>query len=85
MSGNEVKRVLYWDTCVYLAWLKGEDNGASVNEGIAEAVDENWDGKLLIVTSTITLTEVLEATLTDESQGTPLSVPARDGVKVYHP
>ena len=68
MSGNEVKRVLYWDTCIYLAWLKGEDNGASVNEGIKEAVDENWDGKLLIVTSTITLIEVLESSLTDEQE-----------------
>jgi predicted nucleic acid-binding protein len=69
MSGNAGQRLLYWDACIYLAWLKGEtEHGQSVIDGLAEAAEENWNARLTIVTSTITFVEVLSATLTADQE-----------------
>jgi predicted nucleic acid-binding protein len=46
---------LYWDSCVLLAYLKGEAERLSKIEPI---LDDAHDGKIEIVTSTISITEV---------------------------
>jgi len=46
----------YWDACTFLGWLKGEDDKiAECRSVIEEAVSR----KLQIVTSALTLAEVL--------------------------
>lgn len=68
MSGVKKPRVLYWDACVYLAWIKAEDNGQAVNDAISETVDLNAKGEVILVTSTLSITEVLSAELTDDQR-----------------
>lgn len=47
----------YWDSNVFLGWFNGEKEKIAQCEGILEAAEE---GKLDIVTSTWTLTEVIK-------------------------
>src|SRR6266851_3032862 len=64
MSGS--KPIYYWDSCIYLAWLKRE---ASSNLASIEAIaDENKRRNNIIVTSVITKLEVLDATLTPDQE-----------------
>ena len=49
--------LIYWDSSVFLAWLKPE---ASRRNACREILDEAEAGKLKIVASAITLTEVIK-------------------------
>jgi predicted nucleic acid-binding protein len=49
--------LIYWDSSVFLAWLKPE---ASRRKACREILDEAEAGKLRIVASAITLTEVIK-------------------------
>ena len=60
MSG---KPIYYWDTSVWLAWLKGETREAGEMEGVAEIAQEVVDGEAVLITSTITRIEILETRL----------------------
>ena len=46
----------YWDSCAFLGWLKGEEDKEAE---CASVLEEAVSGKLEIVTSTLTLAEVL--------------------------
>lgn len=63
MSGS--KRNSYWDTCILLAHIKGEKHRPRELEGIREQVTLMERGNLVLVTSAITLTEILQSKLTD--------------------
>ena len=68
MSGNKQK-IIYWDANVYLAWLKGEEiHGRTYLDAIRETAKENFEKKVVIITSTITLVEVLQAKLSEEQE-----------------
>ena len=60
-------RLVYWDSCIFIAWLKDEQRPDPLDlDGIAYLVEE-WDaGRLVIATSTITRIEVLESSLTPD-------------------
>jgi predicted nucleic acid-binding protein len=65
MSGR--KRRIYWDTCVFLAWIKAETVWPEdVLKGISQSVEEWRSGRLIIVTSAITLVELQSSRLTKE-------------------
>jgi predicted nucleic acid-binding protein len=69
MSGNKLRRIIYWDACVYLAWLKGEEShGKDCLDAIRFAAKESSEGLCVIVTSTITFIEVLSAQLTEDQE-----------------
>ena len=51
-----MSNIVYFDSCVFLAWLKEEDNRADI---IAALFKDASDKKLKIVTSTLTIAEVL--------------------------
>jgi hypothetical protein len=77
MSGNtETKRQRpkrarrrYWDTCVFLAWIKDETVWPeNVRKGIAQTIEMAMAGEVVIVTSTLTLAEILEAKMTPEQR-----------------
>jgi predicted nucleic acid-binding protein len=59
MSGN--RPIIYWDSCVFLAWLKDEKRKAGQMAGVQSCVIEIESGKWELITSAIAFTEVLEA------------------------
>lgn len=58
-----MKRKYYWDTNVFLAWLKAERGRVELIDGI---VSEVRSGKAIIITSVLTNTELFEGNLSDE-------------------
>lgn len=65
MSGTETE---YWDTCVFLALLKGESLRHG-EESYLEQQSLRFDiGQLNLVTSAITITEILACKLTKEQR-----------------
>lgn len=58
--------IYYWDTCVFIAWLKAEappHRTADEAEGIREIVTKVEKGTAKLITSTITTVELLECDL----------------------
>ncbi len=66
MSG--IKKRYYWDACVYIAWLNQESSKAPWLPAINEIVAANKRRDNLIITSVLTLMEVLESRLTPEQE-----------------
>ncbi|RMF99148.1 MAG: PIN domain-containing protein [Gammaproteobacteria bacterium] len=52
----------YWDSCVFIDWIKGE-SGSSLRDlsGTREVIELFEKNQAVIITSTITITEVTEA------------------------
>ncbi|HZM06010.1 MAG TPA: PIN domain-containing protein [Candidatus Saccharimonadales bacterium] len=68
MSGIRPKKH-YWDACIYIAYLKGEQShGPPYVDSIAQIAKDNFEQKNVIITSVITLTEVLSSKLTPEEE-----------------
>lgn len=65
--------IVYMDSCAFLAWLKGESGRAEVIEAI---FDEAAKGKIKILTSTLTIAEVLNI------QGAKSPIPKEQREKV---
>ncbi|WP_081610785.1 PIN domain-containing protein [Cupriavidus neocaledonicus] len=61
MAGIEIE---YWDTCIFLAFIKGEEHRPGELDYIKSHASQFDLGLCGIVTSAITITEVLEAKLT---------------------
>lgn len=53
----------YWDTCLFLAWLKDEQRPDGEMDGVRDFLERGKRGEILILTSVLTLTEVLEASI----------------------
>ena len=53
--------VYYWDTCLFLAWLKDEERKAGEMAGVLEIVERVKKRDAQIITSVITQIEVLSA------------------------
>jgi predicted nucleic acid-binding protein len=64
MSGS--RKTYYWDTCVYLAWLNEEPRPEL--SAIKTLLTENRENKSTIITSTLTLVEVLAKKLPPEKE-----------------
>lgn len=60
------KRKVYWDACVFLAWLYDEPNDASVIEGMEAIVKQVDANEITLITSVVTRTEILEGRMTAE-------------------
>src|SRR5689334_22858016 len=57
----------YWDTCVFLAWIKDEECWSdSITQGIAQTIEMAISRQVVIVTSALTITEALASKLTKE-------------------
>jgi predicted nucleic acid-binding protein len=62
------KRKIYWDTTIFLAWLQDEDWGPDVAEGIEETVRDVHNNRIVLFTSIMTRTEVLESRMSPNAQ-----------------
>ncbi|MCI0708454.1 MAG: type II toxin-antitoxin system VapC family toxin [Ignavibacteriae bacterium] len=54
-------RTIYWDASTFLSWLKNEPRKAGIQEGIEQHVRLIDEGKIALVTSVLSLAEVLDA------------------------
>lgn len=55
---------IYWDSCVFIAWLKDEVRPGHEMDGVYECVEEVEAGRVGIFTAVTTVTEVLESKMT---------------------
>lgn len=66
------KTKYYWDANVFISYIKGNGEGENRTEaemeGIYDIVQEIKDGKAVIVTSTLTTTEVFSGNLNEEQR-----------------
>jgi predicted nucleic acid-binding protein len=61
MAGTEP--IYYWDACLFLAWIKDEERQTGDMDGVREVVERAKRREVKIITSVLTLTEVLESRL----------------------
>lgn len=67
MNGNNI---IYWDACIFLSYLKGENRPDPLDMlGVEELVQLIDDEDVDLVTSTISLTEILASTLPPDAKG----------------
>ena len=59
-------KIFYWDSCIFIAWLKDEKRPNNEMDGVYECVDETKKGRIRLITSVLTRTEVFEANLTPD-------------------
>lgn len=57
MAGADI--VYYWDTCLFLAWLKDEERPTGEMDGVREIIERSQRKEVKIVTSVLTKVEVL--------------------------
>jgi len=58
----------YWDSCSFIAWIKGERSAPGDLEGLEEVAKMVDSNKAVLLTSEITKTEVLEGKMTQDQQ-----------------
>lgn len=51
----------YWDTCLFLAWLKDEERRIGEMDGVRELIERSRRREVRIMTSALTLVEVLSS------------------------
>jgi len=61
MAGTEP--TYYWDSCLFLAWIKDEERKSGDMAGVREVIERVKRRDAKIVTSVLTLTEVLDSKL----------------------
>jgi predicted nucleic acid-binding protein len=59
MAGNEP--VYYWDTCLFLAWIKDEERKSGEMDGVREIIERHKRREVKILTSVMTTVEVLQS------------------------
>lgn len=68
-------RLRYWDACAFLGWLRGEEDKAPTCRAV---ISEAQAGRVRIVTSTLTLPEVLWLKGKD-----PVAVQHRERIRAF--
>jgi predicted nucleic acid-binding protein len=51
----------YWDSCLFLAWLKDEERPSGEMDGVREIIERQRRREVRIMTSVLTMVEVLAA------------------------
>lgn len=59
MAGSDP--LYYWDTCLFLAWLKDEIRRTGEMDGVREVIDRSKKRDCRLMTSVLTTVEVLQA------------------------
>ena len=61
MAGTEP--IYYWDSCLFLAWIQDEERPTGEMDGVREVIERAKRREVKIITSVLTLAEVLESKL----------------------
>src|SRR4051812_19827698 len=61
MAGDS--QLYYWDTCLFIAWIKDEQRKSGEMAGVREVVERHRRREVRLMTSVLTLTEVLACKL----------------------
>ena len=61
MAGSEP--IYYWDTCLFLVWIKDENRASGEMTGVREVIERAKRREVKLVTSVLTSVEVLQARL----------------------
>ena len=61
MAGAEP--IYYWDTCLFVAWIKDEERPTGEMDGVREVIDKHKRRQVKIITSTLTTVETLQCKL----------------------
>ena len=61
MAGNSP--LYYWDTCLFLAWLKDEQRKTGEMDGVREVIERAKRREVRLMTAVLTLTEALSSTI----------------------
>jgi len=61
MAGTDP--IYYWDSCLFLAWIKDEERKSGDMDGVREVIQRVKQRDARIITSVLTLTEVLDSKL----------------------
>ncbi len=65
---KRTKPQYYWDTTIFLAWMKNETRPAGEMEGLAEIAAMIDRRGAVLITSVVTKTEVLQSSLDDRAR-----------------
>ncbi len=57
------KPIIYWDTSVFLAWIKDEDRPNREMDGVNDVANKIHKDHVILLTSTLLSGEILESTL----------------------
>jgi predicted nucleic acid-binding protein len=69
MSTRRDNPVIYWDTCVFFAWIKQETFWSEeITKGIEQTIEQVYAKRAVLMTSVVTLTEVLQSQMTVEDK-----------------
>lgn len=60
MAGNNTP-LYYWDTCLFLAWLKDEERSTGEMDGVRDIIQRMKRRDVKVMTSVLTVVEVLAA------------------------
>jgi len=61
MAGTDP--IYYWDSCLFLAWIKDEERQTGDMDGVREVIERVKRREAKIITSVLTTTEVLDSKL----------------------
>jgi predicted nucleic acid-binding protein len=59
------KPIIYWDSCVFLSWIKDEKRPNDEMDGVNEVAQNVFKDHVILLTSDITIGEILDSTLDD--------------------
>lgn len=60
------QQIIYWDTCVFLAWIKDEVRAAGDMEGVKKVAELVLKDELILITSMLTRAEILQSKITPD-------------------
>lgn len=62
------KPIIYWDTCVLLAWIKDEKRPNNEMDGVNDVANKLYKDHITLLTSDITEGEILASMLSDDAK-----------------
>jgi hypothetical protein len=69
MSSKSHGRSVYWDSCIFFAWIKQETCWPEdIIKGIEQTIEQTYAKRIVIVTSVATLTEILQSQMKPEDK-----------------
>jgi predicted nucleic acid-binding protein len=65
---RQQRPLIYWDTCIFLAWLKDETRAEGEMAGVYAVAVEVFEKKVDLVTSAVSETEIEQARLSQDAK-----------------